>query len=358
MVRGIAFRWRDRRPPLDEQTAFNTAFSVLAGRIQQCVPFRNIDSARVFIAVVRANEPFEEIYLLEKFGLTFRRIWSIEKLIGLKNFAIADIDGDGNKEVVFEEASYGTGGGMKTLFVYYHSRRKLVRVSERLHWANAAGPVSPEVKVEPEPAGADDERYVVAVEKYAVTCGFLTQTSVDFDNPEFAAARWHFENGEPMEGKVKLHFYSGRPRCGNSVSQQLSGGGVEWTAFFKGPVFGYCEERDQHFVAYSPAWTYNWAIAATYCCGALWFVRHNESEARLYRFVLDGKDGHLDCHPIPGNPIWLQRIECRHGGILVNDDIFVPFSEMRHDSTECVSACSPLRPPSPQTRISSDKSRP
>jgi hypothetical protein len=70
----------------------------------------------------------------------------------------------------------------------------------------------------------------------------------------------------------------------------------------------------------------NWAIAATYCCGALWFVRHNESEPRLYRFLLQGAEGRLDSCPIPGNPVWLQTMDCRSDGILVNDSILVPFS--------------------------------
>jgi hypothetical protein len=128
----LAFRWQERHPPLDDKRAFDAAFSVLGGQIEQCVAFRNIDSNRTFIAVVRASEHgLKEIYLLEELGLTFRRIWSNEKTIGLKTFTVDDMDGDGNKEIVFEEASYGTGGGTKVLSVYSHSKRKLVRISWR-----------------------------------------------------------------------------------------------------------------------------------------------------------------------------------------------------------------------------------
>jgi hypothetical protein len=73
----------------------------------------------------------------------------------------------------------------------------------KLYWADAAGPVSPEVKVELKPARADDQNFVAAVEKYAVSSGFLKQTAVNFDDPEFAASRWHFENGDPKEGTIK-----------------------------------------------------------------------------------------------------------------------------------------------------------
>jgi hypothetical protein len=331
--RYIAFRWRERQPPLDQKAALNAAFSVLAGRIEQCIPFRSIDSKRTLLAVVRddAAHAAKEIHLLEQFGMTFRRVWSAERLDGLRNFLVEDVDDDRNKEIVFEQSSCGTGGGTKTLSVYSHSKQQLVRISEWLYWANAAGPISPEVKIESEPAGAEDEHLVGALERYAVKSGFLTQALVDFENPEFAAARWHVDNGDdPKEGPIKLSFYRGRPCFSASISQRVSGGGIEWTAFFKGPIFGYNEEKDEHFVAYSPAWTYNWAIAAVYCYGALWFVRHNESEPRLYRFRLDGAEGFLDSCPIPGNPVLLQKIEWQRDGILVNDGIFVPFSNMRH----------------------------
>ena len=143
-----------------------------------------------------------------------------------------------------------------------------------------------------------------------MSSGFLARTTIDFDSPDFAAARWHLENADAKEGIVKLHFYRGRPRCSASISQQLSG-----------------------FVAYSPAWTYNWAIAATYCRDALWFVRHNESEARLYRFQPVGDEGSLQSYPIPGNPTFLQKLDCRPEGILVNDSILIPFSTMQQDES-------------------------
>jgi hypothetical protein len=330
VYRRLTFFWKDRRPPVDEKRAFNIAFSLLGGQIEQCIAFRSIDSNRTLIAAVRASKrPFKDIHVLEQVGLTFRKVWSLEEIFGPTGFAVEDVDGDGNKEVIFQEASYGTGGGTKTLFVYSHAKRQLARISEWLYWANAAGPVSPEVKIELEPARADDERFIAALEKYAVKSGFLAQKTVDFNDPKFAVARWHFENGERKEGSIKLHFYRGRPVYGASISQQLTGGGVEWLVFFKGPVFGYNEDRDQHFIAFSPAWTYNWIIAATYCCGALWFVRHNEEEPRLYRFRLQGAKGQLDSYPIPGRTVLFHKIECNPDGITVNDSIFMPFSEMQ-----------------------------
>jgi hypothetical protein len=334
--RRLSFRWHERHPPLDEKKAFNAAFSVLGGQIEQCISFRSIDSNRPLIVVVRSAEHgVKEIHLLEKFGLTFRKIWSLEKIFGLRTLTVDDVDGDGNKEVVFEEASSGTGGGTRMLAVYSHSREQLAEISEWLYWANAAGPISPEVKVELKPTRADDQDFVAALEKYAVSSGFLKQTAVDFDDPEFATSRWHLENGDPKEGTIKLHFYRGRPRSGNSVSCHLLAGGVEWTGFFKGPIFGYLEDKDQHFIAYSPAWTYNWAISVSFCREALWFVRHNESEseARLYRFVFADEQGYLDSFPIPRNPTLLQTIESRADGILVNGNILMPFSEMQTGTT-------------------------
>ena len=71
----------------------------------------------------------------------------------------------------------GTGGSMKTLSVYSHSRRQIARIRESLYWADAAGPIAPEVKIELEPALGDDDPSLPTVE---VRCEFGFSSANDY----------------------------------------------------------------------------------------------------------------------------------------------------------------------------------
>jgi hypothetical protein len=92
-VRQRIFRFRDRHPPISPKDAFNAAFSVLAGNIEQAIPFRDIDSDKTFIAVLRSNGPDsheKEVYLLEQVGSTYRPIWATSWLFGSTRLTVVD----------------------------------------------------------------------------------------------------------------------------------------------------------------------------------------------------------------------------------------------------------------------------
>jgi hypothetical protein len=224
----LSFRWQERHPPFDRNAAFKIAFSVLGGQIGECAAFRNIDSNRPLIAAVKTGEyGTKEVHLLEKFGLSFQTVWSIAKINKLDGFLVIDVDGDGNKEIVFTEDIIGTAAETATLYIYSHSRGQTARVIQQWVWSDATrAPNVPVVSIKVEPTSADDQRFVEHVEKYSIDSGFLERTEeLDLDRSDLAAARWHQDNGDPKWGPIKLRFYPGRPPCNSSVSRQLSGGG-------------------------------------------------------------------------------------------------------------------------------------
>lgn len=213
------FRIRNSKPPLNESRARQIAYSVLSGSIERAISYRNIDSKHLFIAVLRRGTEDEEddhdyrIYIIEQFGNTYRSIWNSEPLLFSPQFQITDIDGDGCKEVVFIENDFGTGAGSRVMFVYSTYRKQLFQIREFYNWQDAAGPISPQLEVEPE----TDKDFLEALEHCAVKLGFLQSHVVDFDNPDFAVQRWHAENGRRRDGSVNLYFYNGRPSYGASV---------------------------------------------------------------------------------------------------------------------------------------------
>ena len=65
-----------------------------------------------------------KIYVLAQLGSTFRTTPTTENFGRIRSpqLEVADIDGDGNPEVIFEDHSYGTGGGSSSLYVYFPLR--------------------------------------------------------------------------------------------------------------------------------------------------------------------------------------------------------------------------------------------
>src|ERR1700740_968337 len=115
-----SFQRRTRKPPLDDATANQVAYSVLAGDIMCAKSYRNMDSPHVFVAVMRRtserdNDP--KVYVLEQMGKAFKVAWKSDPLHSTHPLTldVLDVDGDGNREVIFEDQSYGTGGGSRRL---------------------------------------------------------------------------------------------------------------------------------------------------------------------------------------------------------------------------------------------------
>ncbi len=276
-IRHAHFRWKDKTPLLDEVDAVRAARSALGGSIIAAVPFRNLGSKAVYLAVLRksSDEDFDvKAYVLERVGGAYVLRWVSDTLYGQllkERFIVADIDNDGTKEVAFEVESYGSGAGSRSLYVYSLKRNLLAEVTEYYNYSDASAPEIYPIKID---AGRDDQ-FSRLVEAYAHELGMLQGNEpIDYDLPKFAVVRWHKENGDKRIGRVRTHFYSGEPSCGHSISGQLDTHEITWTAYFKGPLYGYIKARDRHFIAYSPKDVYEWVDSLTFDGKLLWFTCH------------------------------------------------------------------------------------
>jgi hypothetical protein len=331
-VRLQLFLLRDRKPPIDEITATQLAVSVLAGHIERAIACRNIDSDHTFIAVARRESQSEhssQIHVLEQFGKTFRAIWSSEVLLYNTGLHVDDIDRDGSKEVVFTEESFGTGAGTRVMGVYSILKNQLCQIREIYNWQDAAGPVSPTIETDACP----DNRFLHAVEKYAVGLKFLEGRPIDLNKPDFAMQAWHAMNGRRRSGRVLLRFYPGRPMERGSVVASLKTDDVVWIAYFKGPLCAYLAAQDRHFVAYSPEWIYNWATCLAYDGRSLWFGLH--SDPGLLSFEFTGSTGSLlyftrgRSQELPE----VNSVRCRDGLLSINESLKFRVEELIEDKT-------------------------
>jgi hypothetical protein len=329
-VRLQLFRMRDKNPPIDEVAAMQLSASVLSGHIDRAIAYRNIDSDHIFIAVARRESQSEyasQVYILEQFGNTYRSIWSSEDLWSNAGLYVDDINRDGNKEVVFTQESFGTGGGAREMLVYSIARNQLCRISEIYNWQDAAGPVSPRIEIDDCP----DKRFLRAVEKYAVGLRFLQGKPIDLGKPDFAMQAWHADNGRRRSGRVLLRFYPGRPTNFGSVTASLKIDGLLWTAYFKGPICGYLAAEDRHFVAYSPEWKYNWATCLAHDGRSLWFGIH--SDVGLLSFELTGDTGFLHYFSRVHNLELpeVNSVHCSDGRLFINESLRFRVDELIED---------------------------
>jgi len=270
------FHWRTKSPPMNEVRAKQIASSVLAGDIMRAVAFRNIDSPRVFIACLRRSSESDcdhLVYVLEQVGDAFKVTWHSDRLTFFQpsTFEVWDVNNDGYHEVLFEDSAGGSGAGQRRLMVYSARWALPFVITESREWQGRSGPISPEIGIEP----ANEREMFKAFESVARKRGYLQpQRFVDFDLPEFAVQRWHKENGTKQSGKVRTYYYQGQPECGATVIAKLRTSTMNWVSFFKGPVYGYERLKDRHFIAYSSAWSYNWATCFAFDGKTLWFGLH------------------------------------------------------------------------------------
>ncbi len=324
------FHFRNRTSPFDELKARKIAYSVLSGSIMHAIPYRNLNSKHVFIAVAHRDSKDsldKKISILEQFGKAFRTIWeSEEPLLHISQFQVADIDEDGTNEVVFTTEYYGTGAYSKHMFVYSTAKKQLFELIESYDTQDLSGPVSPQIDVNPK----TDEDFIEAIEHYAVEQGFLQTTqTIDLDSPDFAVQRWYISNGAKMKGAVKLHFYSDRPRYPTSISATLETTDILWIAHFKGPLFGYIKSKNQHFVAFSPSWKYNWVTCLTHDGENLWFGIHSDFGILSFKFdQVKGDLNYYNCFKDKLLPE-VEKIQYDSGVITVNNKIKIPVDTLQ-----------------------------
>jgi hypothetical protein len=323
------FKRKEKRQSLKSSTARNIAQSILAGHIVAAIPYHNFNSKHTFIAVRRRDSLDayrDRIHVLESVGNTFRPIWTSEILFNKEGlFEVIDCDEDGIKEIAFIDESFGTGGGSRTLFVYSFKRNQLYQISESYHWADTAGPASPYIEILPD----TDQEFMEVLEDYAVKKGMLEIKAIDLDKPEFASQRWHSENGTKRTGPVKLHYYEGKPICGASITAEIEVGDMIWTAYFKGPLYGYIISQNKHFIAYSPAWFYNWAKCLVYYQDKLWFGIH--VDIGLLSFKFDQYQGYLEYYThFNNNELpWIEKILFYDDVIVLNDQLKGSISKLK-----------------------------
>jgi hypothetical protein len=207
------FGVRSKRFPLDEAKAKGIAYSVLAGDILRVISYRNIDSPHIFIAVLRRSSEADfdpTVYVLKQIGQTYQVVWTSKRMFGATPAFLEaeDVDGDGHREIVFEDHSWGTGGGSTSLQIYSTARSRLFSLKESLNWQDRAGATAPAIEIE----SADVPEMIPVIEAVARRHGFLQPNAVvDFDSPDSGVQRWHKENGRRTSGIVKVHYHPGYP---------------------------------------------------------------------------------------------------------------------------------------------------
>lgn len=260
---------------VDKENAIRIGMSTLGGTIVAAATFQNFGSGRQYLALVRKDndESLESrIHLMERVGEAYTQLWVSDPLWKLdpETFEVNDIDKDGWKEIVFEQSSFGTGGGTKCLFVYSMFKKELYEITEYYNWQDASNPGAyPVIKA------GDDEIFKNMVIKCAIGRGLLKANEIpDLDNPKFAVLRWHKENGDKHIGPVKIHWYEGMPAYTASIAVELETNDISWISYFKGPLYAYSKSKLQHFIAYSPQWIYEWVKSMDSDGTNIWFICH------------------------------------------------------------------------------------
>src|SRR6202022_3980540 len=323
----LLFRFRNSRSPLTETRAKQIATSILGGDVPIAISFRSMDTVHVRIAVLRrpSERNFDsKVFLLEQLGTTFQVIWKSEALFSFtgSQLEVQDVNVDGNREVIYEDNNYGTGGAFRSLHVYFPECKKLRSLTESLNWQNFSGPAAATVTIDAEGA---DSNLIKQIETLVLNRGFLQEGPiVDFEKSEFAAQRWHKENGKFPQAKIKIHYYKGLPQFQSNVVATLSSSDRVWISLFKGLLIEYDVANDRHYVVYSPASFYNWVNCMSYDGDRLWCGVH-------------GMGGLISYEPITRILIKYDKFQeqdlpevctiCGEGGLLVlNGTMKIPAS--------------------------------
>jgi hypothetical protein len=243
------------------------------------------------------------VHLLEEFARNYREIFTSEQLWSRATvgdaFSVQDLDRDGQKEIVFASSSFGSGGGSKSLSIYVPARRKLYTLTVQYQWSSPAEP-SMKIALEPNPQDESDRKWLLALEDKARAVQFLDPVPrLDLTDARNAVVRWHKENGGLESGAVRLHYYEGEPVYDASIMARITDGDVTWTAYFKGPVYGYVGPERKHFVVYSPVNAYWWPTCLAVDEKFLWIgtrgngiIRYDKGAKSLRKIILkfEGKE--------------------------------------------------------------------
>jgi hypothetical protein len=246
-----------------KKAAERYAFATLGGSIVTATPYRDLGNSHLRIAVIRKE--FDKshdsvVYLLEYFAGSFRIAWQSKRLFSIPpvtKLVVLDLDGDGKHEISFAEASFGTGGGSETVWLYIPQRDKLASATWSHDWQNWNSSPHPKLQMK-----ESDPILARMLEKVAPKLRVRKLPSVpNLDDPLYAVVRWHKENGPLTAGEISVYEYEGKPAFENSILDEANDGDSIYTAYFKGSVTCYDIRRNTHFVVWSPGWIYHWPQA-------------------------------------------------------------------------------------------------
>ncbi|OAN61016.1 hypothetical protein A8B79_05950 [Balneola sp. EhC07] len=289
-IRFYSNKLLNRSEPYTKDEALEYAYAVISGNIVQVSSFRNFSTGNIYIAVKakeKKGEYFFKLILLKKVGSTFIRDWEHELISFTEDFEVIDLQKSGEYFILFIENSFGSGAGTKTLYAFSSSTKKLFKIIEHHDWSDMTRVYTPSIELSPRDV---DQKLLKNLEQYASMNDMLKEMRVDFSNPKHAVRNWHRLNGSITEGDVELCFYDGRPTYGSSPTEVVHYDDIEWIGYFKGPLCGYLKKRDEHFIAYSPGWTYDWPQDLKMKGNGIQFT----SGKHTLSFELNGNKGNLN----------------------------------------------------------------
>jgi hypothetical protein len=141
---------------------------------------------------------------------------------------------------------------------------------------------------------------------------------------------WEKNNGRGFfDGNLKLYEVKGRLVSPGAVMCQMDNGPLEWTSFWRGPVYEYDRERDVHYVIYAPeTWYFGYVSNMILGKGYLWFSIIKRNGLVVYDFRVKS----LAVIPVEGLENGIQTdvsrlenspgfLELRSGSLVYIDDI-------------------------------------
>lgn len=277
------FKWLcskvvNRKPPFDSEKSKQIAFTILGGMIHDAISFKNVFSRKRYIATIQSSQKTANIMrlvILGETGNSYSEIWSTTEVFHPSQFKVVDIDKDGKYEISYVQSSFGASGinGMKTLNVYRLRDGVLYRIGESFDYLSSTGQKAPTIYREE----YNDKKFNNAFELHAVSEGFLKKIDIEFTNPKFAIAHWHFLNGDANFGEIKLYLYPGPPpELENSISVRLNTDLIDWIGYFKGALVGFLKNKNKHFIAFSSPDEYNWVKQLVLFNDRVFFITHSE----------------------------------------------------------------------------------
>jgi len=310
------FKRRSKKPPLNQETAKEIVYLAYPGVIDSVHCYRNIDSDRIYIAALctpHQDRWPHRVVILEQAGSTYRTIWNSNDALKdvVRELELLDLDNDGFTEIAIGGGSGGTGAFSRFICIFSHRYNQHYEISEFVNFQEFAGPVIPEVSIEPVPP----EPLRKAIEAFAMKKGFLKEPpQIDWDAPEYAIKRWHRDNGANPCGRIQLVFYDGpapseldirkiseeiqagripdiaqqvskgKAPFASSIADSLDDGKIFWISFFKNPLVGFIKAENKWFIAYSPSNFYSWARSLAYDGKRIWFATHTSNGVFSFDF--------------------------------------------------------------------------